>query len=406
MNSCSLNGSLFAALGLFAFSVVYSVTAVEAALFLALALLLARSRRENTLGGLAPALAAHPLFIPWLVYLGVCLLTALTAYYPGKGLGQLNSDFLRYLCLSTLLFAVKKEHLPKLSAIYVLAAFSAAVIGIAEVTSARAAGETISRANAFMNSLRYSEVLVLALSLVLSRLALPAEETFRRERLFYKLAAAPIFCAIILTQTRSSYLALSACVAAMLYFAAAARKRIAVYAVLMLVLAAAGVAAIPKMTGRLAAMVNIRQGDFSPASPSAAINIRLELWKLGLAMVKAHPVLGVGPDNVKKVFKKFHPEPIGYLETWGSLHNLYIHQAAERGLPGLGALLLLFGAMFRFALRRFRAAPGPYTLWALCALPAYFAMNLTEISFQHVHTAFAILLALAFSAAAAPEEKL
>jgi O-antigen ligase len=129
------------------------------------------------------------------------------------------------------------------------------------------------------------------------------------------------------------------------------------------------------------------------------VNIRLELWQLGWKMFKAHPVLGVGPDNVKKVFKKFHPEPIGYLETWGSLHNLYIHQAAERGILGLGALLLLFGALFLFALGRYRASNSPYALWALCALPAYFAMNLTEISFQHVHTAFAILMALAFASA-------
>jgi len=106
---------------------------------------------------------------------------------------------------------------------------------------------------------------------------------------------------------------------------------------------------------------------------------------------------------VKKVFKRFHPEPVGYLDTWGSLHSIYIHQAAERGLLGLGALLLLFAALFLFALRRYRTGPGPYTLWALCALPAYFVMNLTEISFQHVHTSFAIFLALAFAAAAEKE---
>ena len=74
-------------------------------------------------------------------------------------------------------------------------------------------------------------------------------------------------------------------------------------------------------------------------------------------------------------------------------------------LLGLGVLLLLFLSMFLFALKRYRAAAGPYALWALCALPAYYVMNLTEISFQHVHTAFAVFLALAFAAAAEEEKR-
>jgi len=394
----SLDESLFFALGAFSFSVVFSVSAVEAALFLALGLLIAKKRRENTLDAVKPALTGHPLFLPWLVYLGVCLLTALTAYYPLKGLGQLNSDFLRYLCLSTLLLAVKKAHLPGLSAVYTLAAFSAAVIGITEATCT-----TASRADAFMNAVRYSEVLIIALALILSRLIIPVKESFPREQLFYKLAAMPVFISILLAQTRSSYLGVIICVMTMLYFARPSRKRMAAYAAIMAVTGTLVVTNNPAMVNRLSAMANTKKGDFSANSPSTGINTRLELWKLGLKMVKAHPVLGVGPDNIKKVFKKFQPEQIGAEETWGSLHNLYVHQAAERGLLGLGALLLLFAAMFIFALKRFRAARSPYTLWPLCALPAFFTMNLTEISFQHVHPAFAILLALAFSAAAEEE---
>jgi len=115
-------------------------------------------------------------------------------------------------------------------------------------------------------------------------------------------------------------------------------------------------------------------------------------------------VLGVGPDNIKRVFKKFHPEPFPEEGIYGTLNNLYVHQAAERGILGLAALLLLFASMFLFALKRFRAAKSPYALWAVCALPAFYVVNLTEISFQHVHTAFAIFLALAFSAAVEEEK--
>jgi O-antigen ligase len=120
-------------------------------------------------------------------------------------------------------------------------------------------------------------------------------------------------------------------------------------------------------------------------------------------MFKAHPIVGVGPDNVKRVFKKFHPEPFPEEGIYGTLNNLYVHQAAERGLLGLGALLLLFITMFIYAAKLFKAKASPYALWAVCALPAFYVVNLTEISFQHVHTSFAIFMALAFTAAAEKE---
>lgn len=406
MKKFTLDELIFFALCLFAFSVIFSVTAVEAALLLALGLLLAKKYGEKTLGDIRPALAGHPLFRPWLAYLGICLLTSLTAYYPLKGLGQLNSDLLKFVCLFTLFLAIKKERLPALSAFYIAAAFVSAAIGIAQVAQLFPSvyGDGAVRANALMNAVRYSEVMSIAFMLILGRLVIPSREAFRHERLFYKLAALPVFVSVILSQTRGAYLGLGTGVLAMIYFASPSRKKMAAYAGIMLVTAALVMAANPDMRGRLLAMAGRGTVDTSDNSPAKGIDVRMGLWKLGYKMFRAHPVTGVGPDNVKKVFKKFQAEQIGYFETWGSLHNLYIHQAAERGLLGLGALLLLFGSMYAYALKRYRTARSPYTLWALCVLPAYYMMNLTEISFQHVHTAFAIFMALAFSAAAEEEK--
>jgi len=394
-----------AALLLFAFSVVFSVTAVQATLFLTIILILVKKHRENTLSDIPTSLASHPFFVPWMIYLGVCLLTSLTAYYPAKGFGQLNSDFLKYVCLSALLLAVRKPHLPALSAVYTAAAAIAALVGIFEVASAIASGAPATiRANAFMNAVRYGEVMAIALTLGLSRLLLPQPRGASRHAVaLYTLASAAIFTALILSQTRGAYLGVFTALLSSFIFARQTRKRILLLALLMFGAGAAATAINPAVKQRVFAIVSTDRQDRSFDSPSTAINIRLELWELGFKMLKAHPLVGVGPDNVKKVFKRFHPEPVGYLDTWGSLHSIYIHQAAERGLLGLGALLLLFAALFLFALRRYRTGPGPYTLWALCALPAYFVMNLTEISFQHVHTSFAIFLALAFAAAAEKE---
>jgi len=398
MKKPTLDDLIFFALCLFAFSVIFSVTAVEAALLVALALLLVKKYKEKTLSDIRPQITGHPLFIPWLVYLGVCLLTALTAYYPAKGLGQLNSDFLKYVCLSTLLLAVKKEHLPKLSAIYTAAAVVAALVGISEVARSMAAGAAeVLRADAFMNAVRYGEVMGLAAILILSRLVIPIKEAFKHEQLYYKLAIFPVFVALILSQTRGAYLGMITAIIVTVYFAGPSRKKAAVYAAILAITAGLVMLTNPVLRQRMTAIVDRNPAEMTTNTPSTAINIRLALWKLGLKMFKAHPVLGVGPDNVKKVFKDFQPVQIGPEETWGSLHNLYIHQAAERGIIGLAVLLLLFGAMYISALNRFSAFRNPYTLWALAVLPAYYAMNITEISFQHVHTSFAVFLALAAS---------
>lgn len=404
MKKHTLDELIFFALCLFAFSVVFSVTALEAALFIALGLLLAKKRGEKTLGAIGPALTSHPLFAPWMLYLGVCLLTSMTAYYPLKGLGQLNSDLLKYVCLATLLLAVKTEHLPALSRFYIAGAALAAAIGIGQVAhlfpSVYDYDPSAVRANALMNAVRYSEVLVIALALALPKALSPLPSDSRGERIFYAASAAAIFLAVIFSQTRGAYLGLAALIASLFLCGKNFRRKTLLLTLCMI--AAVGIASIfnPYIRGRITTFTK-KAG--TGLNEYGAMNTRKELWKTGYKMFRAHPVLGVGPDNVKPLFLTFHPELIEE-KRWGSLHSIYIHQAAERGVLGLGALLFLFGAMWSFARGRFEKSRSPYALWALCALPAYYVMNLTEISFQHVHTSFAIFLALAFSAAAVEEK--
>lgn len=390
----SLDSLVFISLGLFAFSVVFSVTAVQASLFLIIIFLLISKHRQKALPGMLPALARHPLFIPWMVYLGVCLLTAVTAYYPAKGFSQLNSDFLKYVCLSALLLAVRKEHLPRLSLIYMVAAALSAAVGISEAVRSLLAGdELLLRANAFMNAVRYGEVMMIALALPLAKI-ICSEGQSARERWFYAITAALTFLAVILSRTRGAYLGFFVFLFFLLVLGKGLRLR-----VLLLTGALAGIGLLtaffhPDISGR-----------FSITAPKAAqgpvieeaVNIRLELWQMGWEMFKSHPVLGIGPDNVKSLFTTYRPGLI-FGTKWGSIHNLYLHQAAERGIVGLGALLFLFLSFFLFAVRNLKRNRNACTLWAACVLPAFYAMNITEISFQHVHTSFAVFMALAFSA--------
>ncbi|MBS1830215.1 MAG: O-antigen ligase family protein [Acidobacteria bacterium] len=85
-------------------------------------------------------------------------------------------------------------------------------------------------------------------------------------------------------------------------------------------------------------------------------------WRTGLRMIQAHPLLGLGPEHVKLHFKEYLPPDVTHLpEGWyGHLHNIYLHYAAERGIPTLLALLWMLGTMLRdFARALRKLPPGP-----------------------------------------------
>jgi O-antigen ligase len=65
---------------------------------------------------------------------------------------------------------------------------------------------------------------------------------------------------------------------------------------------------------------------------------RIVCWRTGWQMIKAHPIVGIGPEEVSdtRVFDRYLPSDISrpLPEGWyGHLHNFYIQYAAERGIP-------------------------------------------------------------------------
>ncbi len=74
---------------------------------------------------------------------------------------------------------------------------------------------------------------------------------------------------------------------------------------------------------------------------------RTALRATGWEMIKAHPIVGVGPELVEKRFYEFAPTsvPRPRPNEWaiGHLHNVYYQYAAERGLPALAAMLWFLG---------------------------------------------------------------
>jgi O-antigen ligase len=77
-----------------------------------------------------------------------------------------------------------------------------------------------------------------------------------------------------------------------------------------------------------------------------ALSIRLEMWQVGGRMIRAHPWLGVGPNNIVPEYALYLPPgkpPIGGYRD--HLHNNFLQIAAERGLPALACWIWLMAAL-------------------------------------------------------------
>lgn len=79
----------------------------------------------------------------------------------------------------------------------------------------------------------------------------------------------------------------------------------------------------------------------------------------GIAMIKAHPWFGLGPEQIRQQFDSYmpaelKPKPEGY---YGHLHNIFVQYAAERGIPALLVFLWLIGTILWDAFRTLRRLP-------------------------------------------------
>ena len=89
---------------------------------------------------------------------------------------------------------------------------------------------------------------------------------------------------------------------------------------------------------------------------------RIVTWRTGLEMIRAHPVFGLGPEEVKLQFNRYVPPdiPRPLPEGWyGHLHNIYLQYAAERGIPTMLLMMWWLGRILYDCLRGvWRLPPG------------------------------------------------
>ena len=83
---------------------------------------------------------------------------------------------------------------------------------------------------------------------------------------------------------------------------------------------------------------------------------RIYMVHTGKEIFKRYPLTGVGANNVKQVYHLYlHPDA---KQENPHLHNNFLQILAERGLLGLLSLLLAFGVLFYYLVKRIRLSEG------------------------------------------------
>ncbi len=105
------------------------------------------------------------------------------------------------------------------------------------------------------------------------------------------------------------------------------------------------------------------------ASNEGNLRVRFELNWIALSMVEAHPFTGVGVSNFIPVMA--HYDPTNVMRYFpATVHNLYLLEAAEAGVPGLLLFLLVFGIVLTLGLRTLKDMEDVGSRWVAAAIIA------------------------------------
>ena len=218
------------------------------------------------------------------------------------------------------------------------------------------------------------------------------------------LCAALLLVTLVLGETRSIWLA--TLVAGVYLVWAWKRWVVALVPVLLVLAVVAG-----------GSTVRERVASFTrPRKDIDSNEFRVVTWRTGMRMVEKHPWFGVGPEEVRLEFTDYvpadipRPLPRGW---YGHLHNIYLHYAAERGIPTMLALVwLLVQALVDFW-RGLRKLPpgrgdarfilrGAISVVIATMVAGFFELNLGD---SEVLTMFLVAIACGYAALEMAEKK-
>jgi len=171
----------------------------------------------------------------------------------------------------------------------------------------------------------------------------------------------------------------------------ALRRRWLVLAALMLVVVGA-VAVEPRTLKRLRSV-----GDFNDDTTRD----RLAMLEAGLRVAAAHPITGIGPGQIKRLYPTL-ASPEALRRSTSHLHDTPLQIVAERGIPGLAAWIAIWVAFFGAAGRVLGRIPSEddeargLVLGSMAAIAAFLVAGLFEYNFGDTEVLLVALTLMSF----------
>lgn len=332
-----------------AVAVVFSIAACQILMALSLAALLLSDTK----------LRFPPLGLPLGLFAAGTVISLLLSGDPTSGRPQI-----RKLVLFAMLLVVYSTFrtLPHLRRLVLCWAGAAAVTGarglvqfVEKYQEARFAGQSFyeyyvgERITGFMSHwMTFSGQLMMVFLLIVAFLFFSPSAS-RKLRWYAALSGLVVGTAVLLGFTRSIWLATGVAGVWLVW----RWRRLALLAVPVVLAAAMWLT--PGARTRIVSM-------FQPQKEVDSNQHRIVCWRTGWRMIQAHPWFGVGPEQVGVQFDRYvpadvsRPLPTGW---YGHLHNIYIHYAAERGIPTMLMLVWFLGKiLFDLLAALKRLAPG------------------------------------------------
>ena len=226
----------------------------------------------------------------------------------------------------------------------------------------------------------YSGVIMLVACIAFARVMFR-----RRDRLWAALVLPAVLVALILTLSRNAWVGACAGIGTLLLLKSV-RQALRVAAILPIALGLFVGLAPTIVSERILSMTSL-QDRFKQTSEgrmtTASNRDRLAMLKMGALMVRDHPIAGVGPDAVVRVYAGYRSQVRGAVSQLNShLHNVPLQIAAERGLPALAIWIWFVVTLLRDFLRKRKtsAVPSLATAGIACVV-AMLAAGLFEYNF-------------------------
>jgi len=362
--------ALFGIAGALQFSIAAAQILLTIALLCWVALLVVRHER----------FAAPQFFWPLLVYAGATLMSAALSEDPRLSFLDCKQLVLFLIVPLTYRLATGSRGVT-LATVVVSCAGVSAVYGIVQYGILHYDQLSQRPQGSLGHYMTYSGLLMLVLGVAIARVLF-----LSYGRMWAALVMPALAVAIALTSTRSAEVGV--CVAAALLFAL---KDFRLFALVPVVAAIFFAFAPRPVTHRFVSM-------FDAKDPTRVD--RIAMFHEGTRMIAAHPLAGVGPNMVEKLYPEFRGDD-AVNKVNPHLHNNPVQIAAERGLPALAVWLWFLVVLARDLWTRFRSGSQRFlSAAALAGVAALLTAGLFEYNFGDSEVLMFFLMLVTLPAAA------